>query len=208
MFEHLPHWLGHALSGLRAGGDKVAIAALRPGEVEPVVLSSPAFADGGRIPERFTADGEGLSPPLAWSRLPEGTAALALMVEDADSPSPSPIVHAIAWDIDPASGSLPEGAIVGRVGDGETGGAQPETGRNSYLRRGWLPPDPPPGHGTHHYVFQLFALSSLPELEAAPGRSALLDEIGSRLIGAGVLTGLYSRGEEATAGPAGGAIPA
>ena len=207
MLEHLPPWLGHALSRLRAGTGKVAVAAIRPGEVEAITLSSPAFPDGGRIPAKFTADGEGVSPPLAWGPLPEGTAALALMVEDADAPSPSPLVHAILWDIDPASGSLPEGAI-GRRGDGHPGGLQPETGRNSYLRRGWLPPDPPPGHGTHHYVFQLFALASVPDLEAAPGRAALLSEIGSRLIGAGVLTGLYSRGEEATVGPAAGAIPA
>ena len=202
MLQHLPNWLGHALSGLRAGSDKVAVAALRPGEAEPIALTSTAFANGGRIPERFTADGEGVSPPLAWGPLPRGTEALVLLVEDADAPSPSPLVHAVVWDIDPSAGALEEGAI-GRRGDSHPGGIQPETGRNSYLRRAWLPPDPPPGHGSHHYVFQLFALSSQPHLEKAPGRSALLDEISSRLIGAGVLTGTYSRGEEALSGPVG-----
>jgi len=106
------------------------------------------------------------------------------------------------WDLDLAANTLEEGAI-GTVGDGAPGGEGPETGRNSYLRRRWLPPDPPPGHGEHHYVFQLFALSSVPDLERAPGRTALLDELGGRLLGVGIFTGTYSRDEPAAVGPTG-----
>ncbi|MCY7398346.1 MAG: YbhB/YbcL family Raf kinase inhibitor-like protein [Sphingomonas bacterium] len=207
MLEHLPSWLGQALGSVRAGADRVAIAALRPGECLAISLGSAAFADGARIPERFTADGEGVSPPLHWGPLPEGTAALALLVEDADSPSPNPIVHAVVWDLDLVTNRLEEGAI-GTIGDGAPGGAGPETGRNSYLQRRWLPLDPPPGHGEHQYVFQLFALSSVPDLERAPGRSALLDELGGRLLGVGVLTGTYSRDDPAAIGPVGVAATA
>lgn len=207
MLEHLPRFIGHALSGMRAGADRVAAASLRPGECAEITLGSMAFASGGRIPERFTADGEGISPPLHWGELPAGTAALALLVEDADSPSLTPFVHAVMWDIDVASTGLAEGAI-GERGDGKVGGEQPETGRNSYLQRGWLAPDPPPGHGEHHYVFQLFALSSPPDLERAPGRSSLLDELDGRLLGAGIFTGTYSRDEPAEVGPIGAAARA
>ena len=207
MFEHLPRWLGHALESVRAGADRVAIAALRPGECREITLGSPAFADGERIPERYSADGKGLSPPLHWGPLPEGTAALALLVEDADSPSLNPIVHAVVWDLDLTANRLEEGAI-GKVGDGAAGGEGPETGRNSFLQRRWLPLDPPPGHGEHRYVFQLFALSSVPELEPAPGRTALLDELNGRLLGVGVLTGTYSRDEPAAVGPVGEATTA
>ena len=206
MLEHLPRWLGHALAPLRAGSDRLAVAALRPGECAVIELGSTAFADGGRIPERFTADGAGVSPPLHWDSLPDGTAALALLVEDADSPSPYPLVHAVVWDLDLEAHRLEEGAI-GHVGDGKPGGDWPETGRNSYLQRRWLPLDPPPGHGEHHYVFQLFALSSLPDLERAPGRAALLDELEGRLLGVGVLTGTYSRDELLPVGPARDAAP-
>ncbi len=207
MLEHLPAWLGHALGSVRAGADRVAIASLRPGECAAISLASTAFADGDRIPERFTADGEGVSPPLHWGPLPEGTAALALLVEDADSPSLNPIVHAVVWDLDLAVSRLEEGAI-GKGGDGAAGGEGPETGRNSYLQRRWLPLDPPPGHGEHHYVFQLFALGSQPDLERAPGRSALLEELGGRLLGVGVLTGTYSRDDPAAIGPVGAAASA
>ena len=207
MFEHLPRWLGQALATVRAGGDRVAVAGLRPGECREISLGSAAFANGARIPMRFTADGDGVSPPLHWGPLPDGSAALALLVEDADSPSPNPIVHAVVYDLDLAANGLAEGAI-GTGGDGQPGGETPETGRNSYLQRRWLAPDPPPGHGEHHYVFQLFALSSLPHLERSPGRSALLDEFDGRLLGVGVLTGTYSRDEPAAIGPIGQAAPA
>ena len=207
MLEHLPRWLGHALASVRAGGDRLAVAALRPGECVPITLGSAAFGDGERIPERFTADGAGVSPPLHWGALPPGTAALALLVEDADSPSPNPLVHAVVWDLDLAANQLEEGAI-GTIGDGAPGGDGPETGRNSYLQRRWLPLDPPPGHGEHHYVFQLFALSSVPELEPAPGRSALLDELDGRLLGVGILTGTYSRDDPVPLAAAGDAVSA
>jgi len=200
MLEHLPRWLGHALASVRAGSDRLAVAALQAGECALIELGSAAFGDGERIPARFSADGAGLSPPLHWGTLPDGTAALALLVEDADSPSLLPLVHAVVWDLDLSAYALEEGAI-GHGGDGKPGGETPETGRNSYLQRRWLPPDPPPGHGEHHYVFQLFALSSVPDLERAPGRSALLDELNGRLLGVGILTGTYSRDEPAETGP-------
>ncbi len=136
MLEHVPAWLGHAMSGLRAGADKICIAQLGlDGAVPALRLTSPAFADGGRIPPRFTADGEGVSPPLIWGEAPEDAASLALIVEDPDAPSPQPLVHAIVWDIGPGEGRLAEGAI--------SAGAEVETGRNSYLMTGWLPPDRP-----------------------------------------------------------------
>lgn len=201
MLEHLPRWVGQALSPLRAGADNLAIARVIRDDVAPIRLISPAFAPGARLPDRFTADGQGISPPLAWGPLPQATAALALLVEDADAPAPNPLVHALVWDIDPREHDLVEGAI-GSGGDGSVGGASPETGRNSYQRRAWLPPDPPPGHGEHRYVFQLFALSRAPDLGSSPGRSKLIDVLRDGLCGAGVLTGVYSRGDPAEVGPA------
>ena len=156
MLEHVPAWLGKALSGARAGPDRAAIA--RPelgGRFAALDLSSPAFADGARLPVRCTADGDGVSPPLTWGAPPEGTAMMALIVEDADSPSSQPLVHAIVWGLAAAAGSLGEGAIAADgAGDADGG----DVGRNSFLRDGWLSPDPPTGHGEHRYLFQLFAL--------------------------------------------------
>lgn len=200
MLEHVPHWLGQALRGRRAGSDKLCIADAALGaDFGAIELSSPAFANGGRMPPRFTADGEGVSPPLLWNDVPEGTHSLALIVEDPDAPSPQPLVHAIVWNIPASERRLPEGAIRA---DGAGDAHGKDVGRNSYLREGWLPPDPPTGHGDHAYAFQLFALAGGEDPGSTPGRSALVKAMAGRVLGAGLLVGTYSRGEPAPAGVA------
>lgn len=201
MLEHVPAWLGRALAGRRAGIDKVAVAQPGMAGAGELQLTSPAFADGARLPVRFTADGAGVSPPLIWQGVPSG-ATLALLVEDPDAPASQPLVHAIVWGLDAAAGGLEEGAIVV---DGEAG----EVGRNSFFRQGWLAPDPPTGHGEHGYVFQLFALSAdAPDTDGTPGRAALVEAMGGHVLASAVLIGTYSRGEEAPVGPVGAVAPA
>ncbi|OWK27742.1 YbhB/YbcL family Raf kinase inhibitor-like protein [Sphingomonas dokdonensis] len=199
MLEHIPAWLGRTLGNVRAGASKLAI--VQPelgGRFDAIDLSSPAFAQDARLPPRFTADGEGVSPPLVWGPLPDGTASLALLVEDADAPAPQPLVHAIVWGMAADAGRLAEGAIVADgAGDAETG----DVGRNSYLSEGWLPPDPPTGHGEHRYVFQLFALDAgVEDPGESPGRSALIRAMAGHVLAAGLLIGTYSRGEDAAVG--------
>lgn len=200
MLEHVPHWLGNALSVLRAGADKLAIVQPLLGSFETLHLVSPAFANGARLPERFTADGEGTSPPLFWTGVPEGTARLALIVEDPDAPTALPLVHAVVWDLPGMDGQLPEGAIRADGAGSKDGG---DVGRNSFFSEGWLAPDPPTGHGEHNYAFQLFALAAGPDVGDNPGRGALLAAMEGRVLAAGLLTGTYSRGEEAPGGPIG-----
>ncbi|MDB5684652.1 MAG: phosphatidylethanolamine-binding protein [Sphingomonas bacterium] len=192
MLEHVPHWLGRAMRGLRAGADKLVIAAPEFGSgFATLTLASPAFAHGGPLPVRFTADGAGVSPPLLWGDVPAGTTALALIVEDPDAPARQPLVHAIVWGLAADSRRLEEGAIVA---DGD-GGADGNVGRNSYFREGWLPPDPPTGHGAHHYAFQLFALAGPADPGRNPGRAAIVEAMAGKVIAAGLLVGTYSRGE-------------
>jgi len=197
MLQHVPHWLGKALTSVRAGHDKLTIARVPLEGAKPLSFGSPAFGHGAGLPERFTADGEGVSPPLTWSGVPDSTTALALIVEDPDAPVPRPMVHAIVVDIDPSLNGLREGSILPDSA-GENG---KDVGKNSRLAEGWLPPDPPTGHGNHDYVFQLFALrGDKPAEEPSPGRSDFLKYLNGRVIAAGVLIGTYSRGEEAAIG--------
>ena len=185
MLEKVPAGVGRALWNLRAGATKLAVYDPAFADVpETIELSSPAFADGQAIPPKHTADGAGTSPPLAW-RLPGDAAALVLLVEDSDSPSFEPLVHAIAWNLDPALPGLAAGAL--------TGTPSVATGRNSYLRGDWLPCDPPTGHGPHRYAFQLFALARVLNLDGTPGRAALLDAMAGQVLAKGVLIGTYER---------------
>lgn len=192
MLEHVPAWLGGLLRDRRAGHEKLVIAdpAIQFA-ADSIDLASPAFATGARLPVRFTADGEGISPPLTWLDVPNATASLALIVEDPDAPAARPLVHAIVWDMPPHERHIAEGVIVADGGGGKDG----NVGRNSFLQQGWLPPDPPTGHGDHDYVFQLFALSERTALGDSPGRGAFVEAIAGKVLAAGVLIGTYSRGE-------------
>jgi Raf kinase inhibitor-like YbhB/YbcL family protein len=198
MLEHVPQWLGGLLRPVRAGHSKLVILQQDVVVTETRIdLSSPAFSDGARLPVRFTADGEGVSPPLVWGVVPAGSASLALIVEDPDAPALNPLVHALVWGLPPDERRLSEGAISR---DGEGGRDERDVGCNSYLIEAWLPPDPPTGHGEHDYVFQLFALSETPDIERNSGRSEVVKAISGRVLGAGLLVGTYSRGEKAPLG--------
>ena len=82
----------------------------------PLALRSPAFAPGQPLPMRFTCEAEGVSPPLQWSGVPEGTRSLALIVEDPDAPDPAApqrvFVHWVLYDLPPGSDGLPEGVAA------------------------------------------------------------------------------------------------
>ncbi|MBA3624446.1 MAG: YbhB/YbcL family Raf kinase inhibitor-like protein [Methylibium sp.] len=194
MLEKLPDVVGHALREQRAGIEKTVYRQLdlRAGTAA-ITLTSLAFADHAPIPALYTADGAGHSPPLAWSGVPVAARSLLLIVEDADAPTPQPLVHAIAVEISPHETGLSEGALKSPDHEGEG----VKTGRNSYLGKSWLPPDPPPGHGVHRYVFQIFALAEGEPFSGTPGRDAVVEALRDRALASGCLIGTYERPDTA-----------
>ncbi len=184
--------IGRRLRPLRAGTARLASNRRLLAEVpEGIVLTSPAFAPNATMPARHTQDGASLSPPLRWANLPPGTASLLLLIEDADIPFPVPLVHALAYGIDPALGGLAEGALPERLrGPAPEGFAM---GRNGLARTGWIAPTPPPGHGPHRYAFQLFALDAQQHFDWPPGRGFALRTARPHMLGRGLLVGLYER---------------
>ncbi|MGJ7569398.1 YbhB/YbcL family Raf kinase inhibitor-like protein [Variovorax sp. RB2P76] len=193
MLEKLPDVIGHALHGVRAGLDEIVFntLGLREG-MASIEITSAAFVDHGPLPTRCTADapeGEGVSPPLRWTGLPAGTASLLLIVEDADSPTPNPLVHAIVVDLPLTDGLLVEAAIPSPGNEGTA----LNVGRNSALQAAWLPPDPPPGHGVHRYAFQLFALGQAPDFSDSPGRDEVVEALRAHAIASGLLIGTHER---------------
>jgi Raf kinase inhibitor-like YbhB/YbcL family protein len=190
MLENLPDFVGHALRDQRAGLDQLAFnrLPLRGGQ-GAITVTSLAFVDHGPLPALYTADGEGVSPPLQWTGVPGSATSVVLIVEDADSPTPHPLVHAIAVALPAGDGTLRQGALD----DDADAPEESRLGRNSYLQHGWLPPDPPPGHGRHRYAFQVFALAGDTALPEAPGRDALMEVLARDAIASGLVVATYER---------------
>lgn len=189
MLQKSPDALGHVLRDQRVGLEKIAVNRIRlQGGVE-INVGSTVFTDYASIPRRYTADGEGLSPPLSWSNSPAEAGSLLLIVEDADAPTPQPLVHAIVIELSPSDGSLEEGALRSSGHEG----AGLKMGRNSYMQAWWIPPDPPPGHGAHRYAFQFFALDEAARFSDTPGRDEVEDHLQKSAIASGCLIGTYER---------------
>lgn len=142
-------------------------------------LRSPAFEDGGPIPERYTCDGADVSPPLTWETDAQGVASFALIVEDPDAGG---FVHWVLTDIPGDLRELPEG-------QGDAIGAP---GATSFGRSGWGGPCPPSGE--HHYLFTLLALSKQLSVGAAATAEEVRAAAAPVLLASGQLTGVYARG--------------
>lgn len=126
----------------------------------PFQLKSPTINGTGPIPERYTADGADVSPPLEWTDPPQDTRSLALIVEDPDAPGGT-FLHWGAYNIDADEHQLPEGA------GSATRGKRMATTINDFGEPGYSGPKPPRGHGPHRYHFKLLALD-VDEIELPP----------------------------------------
>lgn len=148
-----------------------------------LTLTSPSFADGTEIPAKFCGRfiGDNVSPALAWSALPAGTADLVLVMEDLNSPGIKPRIHVIA-EFPPALDGLPEGALSGTAA-----GATFISGRKGPTT--YAGPRPLPGHGPHHYRFHLYALDDRIDLAQVPDVDHLPAALNGHVLASGTLSG-------------------
>lgn len=153
----------------------------------PLTLSSPVFSDGGPMPERFTRDGANVSPPLKWSGVPDGTKSLALVVEDPDAPGGT-FGHWAVFNIEPDATGLPEAE------GGKPGPDALRQGKNDFGNAHYDGPEPPRGHGVHHYHFRLAALD-VPsiDLPGQVGVAELWKEARKHALAETELVGTYER---------------
>src|SRR5205085_2509689 len=136
-----------------------AAGAKKKGSVDmhELKVMSTAFSDGGMIPQQYTCDGANMSPPLSWSGLPAKTASLAVVTEDPDAPK-GVFTHWISFNIPPAEAQMPE-----RVAAERTLQSGARQGSNDFGKVGYGGPCPP--SGSHRYVFKVYALDSMLNLD-------------------------------------------
>jgi Raf kinase inhibitor-like YbhB/YbcL family protein len=149
-------------------------------------LTSSAFREGDTIPEKYTADGEDVSPPLKWSDVPAGCKSLALICDDPDAPRGT-WVHWVLFNIPADKTELPENFdAAGTLADG---GKQ---GINDFKKLGYGGPSPPPGK-PHRYFFKIHALDFVPNLKEGATKAELEKSMAGHILAQAQLMGRYQR---------------
>jgi Raf kinase inhibitor-like YbhB/YbcL family protein len=143
-------------------------------------ISSPAFENNGHIPPKYTCDGANVNPSLKIENVPSNTKSLALVFDDMDAPRGT-YVHWILWNIDPnikeiKENSVPEGAVQGM---------------NDFKKHPYGGPCPP--RRAHKYVFKIYALDTLLNLNPNLTKKDLEKAMEGHIISRAQLTGLYNR---------------
>ncbi len=169
----------------------------QPQSIEPKPTTSPsptnkglqlksfAFEPNGLIPVQYTCDGDNISPPLTWDKVPDGTQSLALIVDDPDAPGRA-FVHWVVYNIPANVTELTESLPSQAKLDG--GILQ---GTNGFREIGYG--GPCPHSGTHSYVFTLYALNTKLELTPEAQKSELINSIDGHILEQAELIGRYAQ---------------
>jgi Raf kinase inhibitor-like YbhB/YbcL family protein len=170
------------------GIDFTKITLLRPSSEKPqsetypgkIKITSTAFENDGAIPTKYTCSGADVNPPLVISGVPSNARSLALIIEDPDAPYKT-WAHWIVYNISPKTttiweNSTPWGAVLG----------ENDFGIGPY--RGPCPPI-----GQHRYIFRIYALSKVPNLDAGANRDKFLAEIKAHILDTNELVGTFSK---------------
>jgi hypothetical protein len=157
-----------------------------PAEVTVLEVASPAFADGGEIPAKYSCDGDDVPFPLDWSGEPGATQAFVLIFDDPDAPGDDPYVHWLMYDIPPIISGFESVSRDARL---PNGAAQGENSRGDI---GYAGPCPPEGQ-THTYVMTVYALDAALGLAPGASRDDVEAAIEGHVVGAGELRGKFGR---------------
>ena len=147
-----------------------------------MILTSPAFENGGTIPQKYGYKNNNLSIPLKISEIPEGTKSLALIMDDPDAMSAvgKVWVHWVLWNISPKTkeiieNSIPENSIEGKTDFDEIGYGGP------------APPDK-----EHTYIFKLYALDIFLDLKQGSTKVEVEESMTEHIIAEEKLEGKFA----------------
>lgn len=148
-------------------------------------IESSVFKEGNSIPEKYTCDGNDVSPVLSFMGIPQNTVSLALICDDPDAPAGT-WVHWVLFNIPPNTKGLTEAVPSEKV---LANGAK--QGTNDFRNIGYGGPCPP--SGTHRYYFKLYALDRMLDLEAGATKWQLVQAMKGHIISEAQLMGRYKR---------------
>lgn len=137
--------------------------------IRDLAISSPDIPSGGTIDSRFSADGGNEVPTLQVSGVPSDAVELAIILNDPDAPLPHGFTHWTVFNLPAKDGLIDADAVaaatVGKNGIGETA---------------YSGPQPPAGHGIHHYYFWVYALNA--RVQGTPNREEFFEQYASNIV--------------------------
>ena len=174
-----------------AGGDGPPVLAsklapARGGSLRLTVTSS-VFSSSTELDDRFTQNGDNMSPSISWSKGPAGTQSFVVLTEDAGVNRHDPIVHWVIYNIPSTTMSLPQNVPADATL--ENGAMQ---GKNVRGAVGYIGPKPPAGQ-THPYHFQVFAINGKLNVDPATAdRATVVAAMKNRVLAQGDLVVNYT----------------
>ena len=145
-----------------------------------IQITSTAFNEGEKIPRLYTCDDQNVSPPLAWTGVPNTTVSLALIMDDPDAPAGT-WVHWVLYNLSPSLTGLEQG----KSGNGVDG-------KNDFNRSGYGGPCPPRG-STHRYFIKLYALEIQLDIKAGATKAQVESAMRGHILTQGQLMGRFGR---------------
>ncbi len=153
-------------------------------EYKKIILKSSVLKENEIIQEKYSCDGEDVSPHLQWESIPCGTKSFCIIMDDPDAPS-GVFTHWIIFNIPSNYMSLPEN--FPKLPELENGIKQ---GKNDFNKIGYNGPCPPKNL-THHYRFKIYALDIILNLNSGIKINELMKAIENHILGKGELICIY-----------------
>jgi Raf kinase inhibitor-like YbhB/YbcL family protein len=142
-------------------------------------ITSQAFNNGGKIPDKYTMYGENRIPPIHLEDIPSRTRSLALIVDDPNT-SKGTFNHWLLFNVDPRVKDIKEDCVP----------VMAAQGRNDFGEVEYDGPRPP--SGKHHYLFKAYALDTVLPLAHGAKRSELDREMAEHVLESATLMGNYA----------------
>ena len=131
------------------------------------------------------------SPAISWTGAPANTESYVVILHDPDpvlgGSAVNDVLHWAIFDIPGSATGLPEGVKMGEQADGS------KNIKNMGNTNGYMGPCAPPGHGDHHYTFEVYALSAKLGLPDTTSRADLMAAMNGKVIAKGVYIGMFGQ---------------
>lgn len=157
--------------------------------MESLRVKSKAFEEGSWIPVKYTARGTDISPDFEIMGIDPNAKSIAITLDDASHPIFPNYNHWIIWNIAIQS-VIPEGISHGKYVDSLGAIQGIAYGKNQYKG------PKPPLKSIHTYVFTVYTLDCIIDLDASCRKREFLNKIDGHILQQATLSGKFQSGRE------------